>query len=170
MYLWDDIIWWQFIIVSEIQSCVCIFFLFNSVVIWKQLCCQGQKNFRSAKQYKKTHNEKFGKWCERVRLISRLWWLDGFGYLWAHLNLAWQLSLHPHSHPLRLPDVLCEKPREGQLLSLWPFLLDPAHGFLLITQTRNRCVEAKHLIFIPKCVFFKWQMFFQAKKKKNIII
>lgn len=94
MYLWDDIIWWQFIIVSEIQSCVCIFF-FNSVVIWKQLCCQGQKNFSSDKQYKKTHNEKFGKWCERVRLISRLWWLHGFGYLWAHLNLAWWLFPPP---------------------------------------------------------------------------
>lgn len=73
-------------------------------------------------------------------------------------------------NPLLLPDVLCGKPREGRLLSLGPFLLDPAPGFLLITQIRNRCAEAKHLIFIPKCVFFKWQMFFQAKKKKYYYI
>lgn len=33
----------------------------NSAVIWKQLSCQGQKNFSSVKQCKKTHNEKFGK-------------------------------------------------------------------------------------------------------------
>lgn len=75
----------------------------------------------------------------------------------------------PPPRPLRLPDVLCGKPREGRVLSLRPFLLDPARGFLLITQTRNRCAEAKHLIFIPKCVFFKWQMFFQAKKKKILL-
>ena len=37
-----------------------VFFL-SSAVIWKQLSCQGQKNIGSVKQYKKTHNEKFGK-------------------------------------------------------------------------------------------------------------
>lgn len=40
---------------------VYVFFFFYSVAIWKQLCCQGQKNFSSDKQYKKTYNEKFGK-------------------------------------------------------------------------------------------------------------
>lgn len=69
--------------------------------------------------------------------------------------------------PPRLPDVLWGKPREGWVLRLGPLLLDPASGFLLITQISNRCVEAEHLIFIPQCVFFKWQMFFKAKKKKN---
>lgn len=139
---------------------LCIF-LKNSLVIWKQLCCQGQKNFSSDKQYKKTHTEIFGKWCERVRLISRLWWHHGFGYLQACLTLAWWLLPAP-----RLPDVLCGKPREGRVLGLQPFLLGPARGFLLITQISNRCAEAKHLIFIPKCFFFKWQMFFKAKKEK----
>lgn len=96
----SDIIWWQFIIVSEIQGCVCfLFFFLSSAVIWKQLSCQGQKNISSVKQYKKTHNEKFGKWRERVRLILRLGWLHGFGYLQAHLNLAGS----PHPPPPSLP-------------------------------------------------------------------
>lgn len=30
------------------------FFFFNSTVIWKQLSCQGWKNFSSVKQYNKT--------------------------------------------------------------------------------------------------------------------
>ena len=110
----SDIIWWQFIIVSEIQGCVCFFK--SSAVIWKQLSCQGQKNISSVKQYKKTHNEKFGKWRERVRLISRLGWLHGFGYLQAHLNLAGSSLSAPPFTPLpppRLPDVLWGKPREG---------------------------------------------------------
>ena len=71
----------------DTELCVCFF---NSAVIWKQLSCQVQKNFSSVKQYKKTHNEKFWKLRERVRLISRLWWLHGCGYLWVFLNLAWQ--------------------------------------------------------------------------------
>lgn len=54
------------------------------------------------------------------------------------------------------------------MLRLGPLLLDPASGFLLITQISNRCVEAEHLIFIPQCVFFKWQMFFKAKKEKKM--
>ena len=72
--------------------------------------------------------------------------------------------------PPRLPDVLWGKPREGWVLRPGPLLLDPASGFLLITQISNRCVEAEHLIFIPQCVFFKWQIFFKAKKKKKSII
>lgn len=144
-------------------ACVCVCFL-NSPVIWKQLCCQDQKNFSSDKQCKKTHNEKFEKWCESVQLISGLWWLHGLGYLWAHLNLAWWFT------PPRLPDVPCRKPRGGWVLWLGPFLLDLASEFLLITQISNSCAEAEHLVFIPKCVFFKWQMFFKARKKKYYYI
>ena len=141
-----------------------VYFLLNSPVIWKQLCCQGQKNFSADKQYKKTHTEKFGKWWERVRLISRLWWHHGSGYLRARLALArWLLPAPPPSR------CALWKPREGRALSLQPFLLDPARGFLLITQISNRCAEAKHLIFIPKCFFFKWQMFFKAKKEKLLL-
>ena len=131
-----------------------VYFLLNSLVIWKQLCCQGQKNFSSDKQYKKTHTEKFGKWWERVRLISRLRWHHGSGYLRARLALArWLLPAPPPSR------CALWKPREGRALSLQPFLLDPARGFLLITQISNRCAEAKHLIFIPKC--------FLRPKRKN---
>lgn len=140
---------------------LCIFFS-NSVVIWKQLSCQVQKKFSSVKQYKKTHNEKFGKWHERVQLISRLWWLHGCGYLWVLLNLAWQFL-----SPLPSRCALW-KLREGWVQG--PFLLAPASGFLLITQIRNRCAETEHLIFIPQCVFFKWQMFFKAKRKYHYII
>ena len=166
----SDIIWWQFIIVSEIQGCVCFFK--SSAVIWKQLSCQGQKNISSVKQYKKTHNEKFGKWRERVRLISRLGWLHGFGYLQAHLNVAGSSpSVRTPLHsPATASPSRCAlgKTQGGWVLRPGPLLLDPASGFLLITQISNRCVEAEHFIFIPQCVFFKWQMFFKAKKKKNI--
>lgn len=51
-----------------------------------------------------------------------------------------------------LPDVPAGKPREGP----WAYaqlLLDPASGFLLIVQIRNRCAKAEHLLFTPQCVF-----------------
>lgn len=57
---------------------------------------------------------------------------------------------HGSSCPTGLPDVRCGKPREGRGLRLWPSLLDPASGFLLITQISNRCAEAVALIFIPQ--------------------
>lgn len=138
------------------------FFIFNSAVIWKQLCCQGQKNFSSDKQCKKTHNEKFGnvtwKECNESQGFD-----DFMDLVTCEPITAW----HEGSFPPLLPNVLCGKPREGRALRLGPVLLGPASGFLLITQISNRCAEAEPLVFIPKCVFFKWQMFFKARKKKK---